>query len=258
MPRHARIVLPGTPLHIVQRGIDRQQCFFRSLDYELYLRWLEEYAKLTTCQVHAYTLMTNHLHLLVTPETRSGPGELMKRVGQRYVQYINRVRGRSGTLWEGRYRSCLVGEESYLIACYRYIELNPVRAGLVASPGEFPWSSYRVNAEGQASTLVTPHAVFLELGADPARQRAAYEALFREALDADMADRIRATANGTLALGSESFLDYVNRVLGGRAEPRKRGRPRSTPSLSKPGKPSGCRATDEKGEKRGLSPNYGT
>ena len=136
MPRRPRVVLPNVPLHLIQRGNNRQACFYADDDYRFYLEWLETYAREAGCAVHAYVLMTNHVHLLLTSSTAGGAGAMMKRLGQRYVQYVNRTYRRSGTLWEGRYRSSLVLEDDYLLACYRYIELNPVRAGIVEHPAD--------------------------------------------------------------------------------------------------------------------------
>ena len=140
MPRRPRITLAGVPLHIIQRGNNRQACFYTDEDYHSYLGWLEEYSRESKCAVHAYVLMTNQVHLLLTPGTAGSAGQMMKRLGQRYVQYVNRSYRRSGTLWEGRFRSCLGQEEQYLLG-YRYIEPNPVRAGMVEHPAEYRWSS---------------------------------------------------------------------------------------------------------------------
>lgn len=137
MPRRARVCLPRIPLHIIQRGNNRQACFFADEDYRFYLNRLREYAAKTRCRVHAYVLMTNHVHLLLTAEDAQGAGALLKALAQRYVQYVNRIYRRTGTLWEGRFRSCLTQEETYLLACMRYLELNPVRAGMVTHPGEY-------------------------------------------------------------------------------------------------------------------------
>nr|MBF0223466.1 transposase [Desulfobulbaceae bacterium] len=127
MPRRARLIYSGVPIHIIQRGNNRQACFFADEDYLFYLDWLFEYAKVSGCAIHAFALMTNHVHLLLTPKQERSAGDLMKRLGQRYVQYINRTYDRSGTLWEGRFRSCITEQDDYLLACQRYIELNPVR-----------------------------------------------------------------------------------------------------------------------------------
>lgn len=137
MPRRPRLALPNVPLHIIQRGNNRQACFYAEEDYRIYLDWLREYADKTDCHVHAYVLMTNHVHLLISAARPDSPGGLMKALGQRYVQYVNRAYRRSGTLWEGRFRSCLAQEDRYLLACQRYIELNPVRANMVEHPAEY-------------------------------------------------------------------------------------------------------------------------
>ena len=137
MPRRPRLATANIPLHIIQRGNNRQACFFADEDYRCYLEWLQEYSHMSNCVIHAYVLMTNHVHLLLTPSEATSTGMLMKRLGQRYVQYVNRVYKRSGTLWEGRYRSCVVQEEPYLLACQRYIELNPVRATMVEVPKQY-------------------------------------------------------------------------------------------------------------------------
>ena len=134
MPRRSRIIAPGVPLHIIQRGNNRQPCFFTDEDYQVYLDWLQEYARKTECSIHAYVLMTNHVHLLLTPAHAKSAANLMKQLGQRYVQYINRTYKRSGTLWEGRFRSSIIDQRAYLFICQRYIETNPVRAAMAAHP----------------------------------------------------------------------------------------------------------------------------
>jgi putative transposase len=177
MPRTARAVLAGLPLHVVQRGINRQQCFFSESDYLTYFRLLEELSVRFGCLLHAYCLMTNHVHLLLTPETSDSCALLMKNLGQRYVQRVNRQLERTGTLWEGRFKSCLVRSESYVLACYRYIELNPVRAGLVALPGQYRWSSYANNAEGRMGGSLSAHPVYEALGLDVEQRTLAYRRL---------------------------------------------------------------------------------
>ncbi|MFT7528809.1 MAG: putative transposase [Arenicella sp.] len=225
MPRRARIVLPNVPLHIIQRGNNRQACFFADQDYQVYLQWLKEFADKTGCQIHSYVLMTNHVHLLITPSTTDSVGQLMKRLGQRYVQYINRTYKRSGTLWEGRFRSCLTQEEDYLLACYRYIELNPVTAGMVGHPGEYRWSSYGQNGQGSDNPVITPHCLYNALGKDREEQQTAYRELFRYQLDPGVVDEIRNATNGNYALGSERFANEVSQALGVRASRGKAGRP---------------------------------
>jgi REP-associated tyrosine transposase len=225
MPRRPRLALAGVATHIIQRGNNRGTCFFADEDYSLYLHHLEELARLFGCAVHAYVLMTNHVHLLVTPKEADSASLLMKHLGQRYVQHVNRAYGRSGTLWEGRFRSGLAQSEGYVLACYRYIELNPVRADMVAHPREYPWSSYRINAEGRASELVTPHRELLRLAKDTAERRAAYRALFRSALDAEVVKEIREATNGGYALGGKRFLAQIEAAVGRRVTRGKAGRP---------------------------------
>jgi putative transposase len=177
--------------------------------------------------VHAYVLMTNHVHLLVTPERADSAALMMKHLGQRYVQYINRTYKRSGTLWEGRFRSCLAQSEDYVLACYRYIELNPVRAGIVRHPREYRWSSYRANAEGKADELVSPHEQYLRMGRELRERREAYQALFKAHLDDTLVTQIRAATNGNYALGNQRFQLDIERALGRRATKGKAGRPKA-------------------------------
>lgn len=225
MPRRPRLALPNVPLHIIQRGNNRQVCFYAEEDYRFYLDWLREYADKTGCHVHAYVLMTNHVHLLLSAERPESPGALMKALGQRYVQYINRTYRRSGTLWEGRFRSCLTQEDSYLLACQRYIELNPVRADMVEHPAEYRWSSYRGNAQGEPDTLLKPHSLYHALGLDKASRAAAYRELFRYELEPGLVDEIRRATNGNYALGNPAFVAQVSVSLGRRVTPGKSGRP---------------------------------
>jgi len=226
MPRRARLTLPNVPLHIIQRGNNRQACFYADEDYHFYLDWLREYAAKTGCHVHAYVLMTNHAHLLLSAQRPESAGALMKALGQRYVQYVNRTYRRSGTLWEGRFRSCLTQEESYLLACQRYIEMNPVRANMVEHPAEYRWSSYRGNAQGEPDALVQPHGLYLALGQDAKSRAAAYRELFRHELEPGVVDEIRRATNGNYALGNAAFAAQVSAALGRRAVPGKSGRPR--------------------------------
>lgn len=230
MPRRPRITLLDVPLHIIQRGNNRQACFYRDVDYQAYLDWLHQYA--VRCHIHAYVLMTNHVHLLLTPGTDEATGDLMKRLGQPYVQYVNRTYRRSGTLWEGRFRSCPANEEAYLLACYRYIELNPVRAGIVEHPAEYRWSSYRRNAQGEPSRMLASHAVYEALGSNEEDRRSAYRELFRDELDRDLVDQIRKATNGNYALGSPRFHAQIESALGRRATPGCPGRPAGRSSYS--------------------------
>lgn len=222
MPRRSRLMLPDVPVHIVQRGNNRGPCFFRESDYLVYLSQLETLAVRFDCAIHAWCLMTNHVHLLMTPGEANSCGLLMKNLGQRYVQYVNRIHRRSGSLWEGRFRSCLAQSHEYVLACYRYIELNPVRANMVMHPRDYRWSSYRANAEGAASALRTPHAEYLALAQDP---KSAYRGLFADQINAALIGDIRAATNGGFALGSESFKREIGQALGRRVVRGSPGRP---------------------------------
>ncbi|HUL92040.1 MAG TPA: transposase [Burkholderiales bacterium] len=228
MPRRARLRIAGAPLHIIQRGNNRGACFFADQDYGRYLQHLEELALRYACAIHAHVLMSNHVHLLLTPGRPEGASPLMKHLGQRYVQYVNRVYGRSGTLWEGRFRSSIVQAEAYLLRCQRYIELNPVRAGMVDSPGAYRWSSFGANALGRRDTLITPHPVFRALGLDDSSRRAAYLELFRSELASGELEEIRVSTNAGYALGSERFRKEIAAALGRRAGPGRSGRPVET------------------------------
>jgi len=226
MPRRARIALSGVPLHVIQRGNNRQACFFADEDYRHYLDQLRLCAQRTGCAVHAYALMTNHVHLLLTPREADAAGRMMKLLGQRYVQHVNRLYRRSGTLWEGRFRSCIVQDDAYLLGCSRYIELNPVRAGMVSVPSAYRWSSYRVNALGETDSVIEPHPVYTALGGWMQERQAAYQALFIEALDTGLVSEIRRATNGNFALGNARFQAEVAAALGRRAMPGEPGRPR--------------------------------
>lgn len=225
MPRRPRIKLAGMPQHLVQRGVNREPCFFAEEDYHFYLHWLKKSAADYRCAIHAYVLMTNHVHLLVTPETAQGPSKLMQSVGRRYVQYINRTYRRTGTLWEGRYKSSAVQTEQYFLLCSRYIELNPVRAGMVPDPGQYRWSSYRHNGLGQTDERLTPHPEYLALGQAAADRQAAYRALFRSELDDDAQGDIRLALGQGQPLGNERFAEALCAAAGTRRLQARRGRP---------------------------------
>ena len=225
MPRRARLSVPGIPWHIIQRGNNRSVCFLAEEDYQFYLHYLKEFADKFGCALHAYVLMTNHVHLLLTPAREDSAALMMKHLGQRYVQYVNRTYGRTGTLWEGRFRSCLTQSEDYVLACYRYIELNPVRAGMVVKPQDYRWSSYHANGLGRANALLTPQEEYLRLGTTETERRGAYRALFRAQVDEALTEEIRDATNGNFVLGSTRFQDQIAQVLGRRVVRGKAGRP---------------------------------
>lgn len=225
MPRKPRFYLPGVPAHVVQRGNNRQAVFFSDGDYKTYLGWLDEACERHGCVLHAYVLMTNHVHLLLTPEKRDSISRVIQFVGRKYVTYINHLYGRSGTLWEGRHKGNVIEDSAYLLACMRYIELNPVRAGMTETPGEYRWSSYRDNAFGKGSGLVTGHRLYMKLGnADEARQHA-YRELFSNALDANQLHQLRAAVQTGTPLGNDRFREQIERKTGVRAGQLRRGRP---------------------------------
>ncbi len=226
MPRHPRVHLDGIPLHIVQRGHHREPCFFGEEDYYTYLHWLGEALKETSCSLHAYALMTNHVHLLLTPKRAAAVPKLIISLGRRYVQYINRQYRRTGTLWESRYKSSLIQAATYLLTGMRYIELNSVRAAMVDDPAHYRWTSYRANALGQTSPLLIPHPVYLALGATDKARRVAYRGLFQSPLDDETLSAIRLALNQSQPLGNERFHAKIERMTGQRREARPRGRPR--------------------------------
>lgn len=218
MPRMGRLDLGGAAQHVMQRGNDRQPCFFREVDYLRYLQDLHEGAIKHGCRVHAYVLMTNHVHLLVTPSSAGAVGRMMQSLGRRYVRYVNDSIGRTGTLWEGRYKSSLVDSERYVMACYRYIELNPVRAAIVSATADYRWSSFTANGVGGADPLVSAHEVYLRLGANAAERCSRYSELVALS-DEDLA-AIRLYVQGQRALGSGKFQARIEKPV----EPESRSR----------------------------------
>lgn len=230
MPRRGRISIPGVPWHIIQRGNNRAPCFYHEDDYLIYLSTLKEQADKYGCQLHAYVLMTNHVHLLLTPESVDSASLMMKHLGQRYVQYINRTYKRTGTLWEGRFRSCIAQTERYVLTCYRYIELNPVRADMVERPEHYIWSSHRTNTGVEESDLLTPHEEYLRLGTTLQQRTENYCQLFIQQMKPEDLEKIRNSTNGNYVLGSRAFQREIEQMLGRRVSPGKSGRP----AVSKP------------------------
>ena len=226
MPRHARLRIAGLPLHVVHRGNNREPCFFRESDYGRYLAKLEECAERFDCQVHAYVLMTNHVHLLVSPAAPAAISWFMKRVAQDHAQYVNGSYRRTGALWENRYYGCYVDSDSYLLKCHRYIESNPVRAAMVRHPAEYAWSSFRANALGYPSRLLKQHCVYTGLGASDEARQAAYRGLFDVPLSDQELETIRAATRAGRAAGSVEFLQRLKTELGHSVAPSARGRHR--------------------------------
>jgi putative transposase len=225
MARRPRLTVPGIPWHIIQRGNNRDACFYADDDYQCYLDTLQELATHVGCSIHAYVLMSNHVHLLLTPKEEDSAAQLMKHLGQRYVQYVNRTYRRSGTLWEGRFRSCLTQSEEYVLMCYRYIELNPVRANMVSHPRDYRWSSFLANGEGNTDPLLTSHPEYLRLGRTGLERQIAYRSLFRSNLDPERLRAIRDATNGNFVLGGKRFQKDIALRLKRRVTPGKSGRP---------------------------------
>jgi putative transposase len=214
MARRPRHIPPGVTVHVVQRGVDRRPCFFDDGDRRHYLGALREAAMRRGCAIHAHVLMTNHVHLLVTPDRADGVSRLMQDLGRIYVRHVNDAHGRTGTLWQGRFHASLVGDESYVLACHRYIEQNPLRAGIVRLPDDYPWSSYRENASGLPGGLLTPHPTYLAISTCATVRGENYRALFRNLLPTAETERIRDALQRQSAYGSEQFRGRVARAAG--------------------------------------------
>jgi putative transposase len=226
MARLPRLTVPGYPHHIIQRGNNRQPIFADRADYELLLGLIDEHARKQQVAIHAYVLMSNHFHLLATPETAAGIPQMMQAIGRRYVRNYNLRHARSGTLWEGRYRSTLIQAERYLLACMVYIDLNPVRAGMVADPAEYAWSSHQHYIGRRADRLVTPHALYWELGNTPFARDQAYADLVRAGLSRAQEQALTDSALRGWALGEANYVAELQRRTERRVARAQAGRPR--------------------------------
>ena len=232
MARQGRFYLPGQALHLIQRGNNRQAIFRDDEDCRTYLSWLAEAASVSRCTIHAYVLMTNHVHLLVTPENADSVPRMMQLLGRRYVRYFNTANHRTGTLWEGRYRAAPIDTDAYFLLCCRYIELNPVRAKMVTRPRDYRWSSYRTHAHGIDDPVLTTHPLYGALGRSQAERQAFYRGLFREALDKDFIDELRSSTNGGWPLGGVTFKAKITAALKRRVAPLPPG-PKPAPTKDK-------------------------
>jgi len=226
MPRKIRFNLIGIPQHVIQRGNNREPCFYNEPDYSRYLEFLEASSKKYNCRVHVYVLMTNHVHMLVTPMEEHSISEMMQSLGGRYVRYINKTYNRSGTLWEGRFKSSLVDSDAYLLTCMRYIEMNPVRAGMVEHPAEYEWSSYRVNAQGDKGFLIEQHPLYLQLSNDSKHRLIIYREMFKAFIQDDVLDEIRSSLNHELVLGRSYFKDKIEEITSRQTRLGLPGRPK--------------------------------
>ena len=225
MARQPRLELPGIAQHVVQRGVNRQACFAAESDYGNYLQELAEAAAKHACAVHAYVLMTNHVHLLVTPQMIGAVSRMMQAIGRRYVGCFNARYARTGTLWEGRFKAALVGSARYALTCYRYIELNPVRARMAANPSDYRWSSHAHNALGEHKAFLAPHRAYTQLGATDDTRRDAYRKLFDEVPASTEFDDLRIHTQQQRAYGSERFREQIEQITRQAASVRPHGRP---------------------------------
>jgi len=231
MARLPRLSVPGYPHHVIQRGNNRQAIFLADADRLRMLELLEDHARQHEVAVHAYVLMDNHFHLLLTPQTGEGLSRLMQAVGRRYVRYFNDSHGRSGTLWEGRYKSTLIEAERHLLACMAYIDLNPVRAGLVTAARDYPWSSHGHYAGLRVDRMVTPHPLYWALGNTPFAREAAYAKLVQEGLSQQQQLALSESALRGWVLGSPDFMAALQTKTGRRLSKSPPGRPRSKAAL---------------------------
>jgi putative transposase len=227
MARLPRLTVPGYPHHIIQRGNNRQPIFGGTADYELLLGLIDEHARKQHVALHAYVLMSNHFHLLATPETAEGIPQMMQAVGRRYVRNYNLRYARTGTLWEGRYRSTLIQAERYLLACMVYLDLNPVRAGMVADPGDYPWSSYQHYIGRRHDKLVTPHPLYWELGNTPFSRDQAYLELVRAGISRQQEQALTDSALRGWALGEPDYVADLQRRTERRLARAQAGRPKT-------------------------------
>ena len=226
MPRKPRFYLPNVPAHVMQRGHNRSAIFFENEDYLEYLRILKSMADKYQCLVHAYVLMTNHVHLLMTPLSQNGISLFFQGLGRQYVTYINKNYGLSGSLWDGRHKGNSIDTEVYFLTCMRYIELNPVRANMCVDPGEYRWSSYAANALGESSCILTPHEEYKHLGKNSALRQKAYRGLFKESLDAKTIDDLRKGVQSGTPVGYKYFTQKIEQLLNCKTGYIVRGRPK--------------------------------
>jgi len=230
MPRLPRYTVPGQPQHVIQRGNNRSAIFAELVDIRFFLHRLGQACRRFRCELHAYVLMTNHVHLLMTPRRADAIAKVMQSVGTSYVPYFNEAYNRTGTLWEGRYRATVIDSERYMLACMRYIELNPVRAGLALNPGQFAHSSHRANAQGHTDPLLTPHEIYLALGRTGPERQEAYRALFQTQVPDTTIREIREATHKAWVLGHSRFADEIERLCARRPAPLRWRKDRRTES----------------------------
>lgn len=225
MARLPRLTLAGYPHHIILRGNNRQDIFMDTSDFQRMLELLETHAKAQGVEVHAYVLMSNHLHLLVTPQQDNALPLMMQALGRSYVMYFNKRHGRSGTLWEGRYRSTLIQSDRYLLACMAYIDLNPVRAGMVAQASDYPWSSHAHYIGTRQDAWLTPHALYWALGNTPFARELAYAELVQAGIETQQQQALTSSTLSGWALGEDAFVDQLQQLTPRRVKQTQAGRP---------------------------------
>jgi len=230
MARFPRHFLPNVPVHLIQRGNNRQVCFYAERDFIIYLDKLREYSLTYNVAVHSFVLMTNHVHLLCTPLSKSSISQMIQALGRYYVRYVNSTYHRTGTLWEGRFKASMIDSCAYLLTVSRYIELNPVRAKMVDHPAEYPWSSYRHNATGKNIKLITPHNIYIALGKTRQDRQAAYQSLFKQRIPEYTLEQIRVAATKAWVLGDSKFKLQIEQQLGFAMPPFPKGGDRKSAS----------------------------
>lgn len=233
MARLSRFVIVGQPQHVIQRGNNREVTFADDSDYLFYLEKLQAACEKNECDIHAYVFMTNHVHLLITPNIENGISKVMQSVRRCYVQYFNYTYKRTGTLWEGRYRATLIDSENYLLTCSRYIELNPVRANMVEHPSQYRWSSYYSNANGKEDKLLTPHLLYKRLGKSDNEIQMVYRNLFRASISEKTLEEIREASNKAWVLGDDRFKEQIERLIERQTMPKERGGDRKSEVFNK-------------------------
>lgn len=226
MARLVRYFVKGQAQHIIQRGNNREPIFAAVADYRFYLECLEEAAKRHELSIHAYVLMTNHVHLLASPKTKESIPKTLQSVGRRYVQYFNYTYERTGTLWEGRYKATVIDSDRYLLTCMRYIELNPVRAQMVKHPREYAWSSYAANADGKENKRLTQHSLYRQLDSHAVQRQSAYRQLFRAVIGKADLKALREATNKGWVFGNDRFRERIEQLSDRRTTPKRRGRPK--------------------------------
>lgn len=231
MARLPRLVIPHQPHHIIQSGVDRQVIFREPDDYQAFLNWLREAAKQYKVAIHAYVLMPDHIHVLATPDDPDGLARTMQWAGRHYVPYFNRKYERAGTLWQGRFKATVIDAAMYFMTCCRYLELNPVRAGIVLDPADYVWSSYTHHIGVRPNPLITDHSLYWALGNTPFEREAAYKLLAEQVLTHDELCDLRESTHKGWVLGSESFKTNLEKQLNRQVRPGKRGRPKKPTSI---------------------------